>query len=350
MDVGAPSNFERMQSLYGGDLEALRRDVAGLRLRRRAGSSRRSASVYRRHGYLLDPARAIAWLALQDALRRRIPTRAGVFLATAHPGEVPRSRRTGDRARPCRCRRRWPTAHQRGRATVERRCSRRLRATLRALAARRVADDACHTRHLPPRARQSCRPRRRFPTRYTWDLPSICASWDEWSASYATLDAAIDAFRAFQGTLGQGPEALLGGVPGDGRDGRAQLPGLVLRRRCSTTRISATTRSTRRRQQVQILFARQQQASSWFNPELLAIPLDTIRGWMDGERRRWRSTALRSRACSTSRSTCSTRRASGCCRIAGRFNSVPARQLLGADDGRHEVPVDHAGERRARSR
>ena len=36
-----------------------------------------------------------------------------------------------------------------------------------------------------------------------------------------------------------------------------------------------------RRQQVQILFARQQQASSWFNPELLAIPLETVRGWMD---------------------------------------------------------------------
>src|SRR5262245_54611488 len=36
------------------------------------------------------------------------------------------------------------------------------------------------------------------------------------------------------------------------------------------------------RQQVQILFARQQQASSWFNPELLEVPLDTIRGWMDG--------------------------------------------------------------------
>jgi oligoendopeptidase F len=36
-----------------------------------------------------------------------------------------------------------------------------------------------------------------------------------------------------------------------------------------------------RRQQVQILFARQQQASSWFNPELLSIPLETIRQWMD---------------------------------------------------------------------
>jgi oligoendopeptidase F len=38
-----------------------------------------------------------------------------------------------------------------------------------------------------------------------------------------------------------------------------------------------------RRQQVQILFARQQQASSWFNPEVLAIPLETVRGWLDAD-------------------------------------------------------------------
>jgi len=36
-----------------------------------------------------------------------------------------------------------------------------------------------------------------------------------------------------------------------------------------------------RRQQVQILFARQQQASAWFNPELLAMPLDTVRSWLN---------------------------------------------------------------------
>ena len=36
-----------------------------------------------------------------------------------------------------------------------------------------------------------------------------------------------------------------------------------------------------RRQQVQILFAREQQAGAWFNPELLAIPLDTVRAWLD---------------------------------------------------------------------
>src|SRR5262249_39161839 len=35
-----------------------------------------------------------------------------------------------------------------------------------------------------------------------------------------------------------------------------------------------------RRQQVQILFAKASQASAWFNPELLKIPLATIQAWM----------------------------------------------------------------------
>jgi oligoendopeptidase F len=34
---------------------------------------------------------------------------------------------------------------------------------------------------------------------------------------------------------------------------------------------------------VQIVFARQQQSSAWFNPEVLAIPLDTIRQWMEAD-------------------------------------------------------------------
>ena len=38
-----------------------------------------------------------------------------------------------------------------------------------------------------------------------------------------------------------------------------------------------------RRQQVQILMANWQQATSWFNPELLAIPIETTRGWMTAE-------------------------------------------------------------------
>ena len=85
MDVGAPSNFERVQALYGSDLNALRRDVTGFAY----GDARvvaEIANVHRRHGYVLDPHSAIAWLALQDALTQD-PNARGVFLATAHPSK-----------------------------------------------------------------------------------------------------------------------------------------------------------------------------------------------------------------------------------------------------------------------
>jgi threonine synthase len=85
MDVGAPSNFERVQSLYQSDLSALRRDVEGFAY----GDARvvaEIANVHRRHGYVLDPHSAIAWLALQDALTQN-PDAHGVFLATAHPAK-----------------------------------------------------------------------------------------------------------------------------------------------------------------------------------------------------------------------------------------------------------------------
>jgi threonine synthase len=86
MDVGAPSNFERMQWLYGGDLDALRRDVTGFAYED-AQVVAEIGRVYRQHGYVLDPHGAIGWLALNDALRNADPADVGVFLATAHPAK-----------------------------------------------------------------------------------------------------------------------------------------------------------------------------------------------------------------------------------------------------------------------
>jgi len=85
MDVGAPSNFERVQSLYNGDLTALRRDIVGFAYEDSQVIAE-IGRVYREHGYVLDPHSAIAWLALQDRMADQ-PEARGVFLATAHPAK-----------------------------------------------------------------------------------------------------------------------------------------------------------------------------------------------------------------------------------------------------------------------
>jgi threonine synthase len=86
MDVGAPSNFERMQWIYGGDFAALRRDITGYAYDD-ARVIAEIGRVDREHGYLLDPHGAIGWLALNDEMRISDPDAAGVFLATAHPAK-----------------------------------------------------------------------------------------------------------------------------------------------------------------------------------------------------------------------------------------------------------------------
>ena len=95
MDVGAPSNFERVQSLYNGDLAALRRDIVGFAYEDSQVIAE-IGRVYREHGYLLDPHSAIAWLALQDRLadRARCSRRVPGHGASR---QVPRGRRTSHR-------------------------------------------------------------------------------------------------------------------------------------------------------------------------------------------------------------------------------------------------------------
>ena len=118
------------------------------------------------------------------------------------------------------------------------------------------------------------------PSRYKWDLNAICSSADEWQAAYRELDASIDAFKQFQGTLDQSGARLLESFKA--MDAMGALSYRVWY--YASLRYDEDQRNNEhnaRRQQVQILFARQQQASSWFNPELLTIPLDTIRGWME---------------------------------------------------------------------
>ena len=85
MDVGAPSNFERVQALYNSDLAALRHDIVGFAYED-AQVIEKIGRVYQQHGYVLDPHSAIAWLALKDRLAAD-PEASGLLLATAHPAK-----------------------------------------------------------------------------------------------------------------------------------------------------------------------------------------------------------------------------------------------------------------------
>ena len=85
MDVGAPSNFERVRALYDDDIDWMRQDIAGAAFDD-ARVVAEIGKVYRELGYLLDPHGAIAWLGLQQVLAAD-PSATGVFLATAHPAK-----------------------------------------------------------------------------------------------------------------------------------------------------------------------------------------------------------------------------------------------------------------------
>jgi len=126
------------------------------------------------------------------------------------------------------------------------------------------------------------RPRGEIPSRYKWDLAAICRDWDDWTALFRRLDAAIDAFKTFHRTLATGPARLLGAYRAlDDMGALAYRVWYYAALQYDQDQRDNTVNA--RRQQVQILFARQQQASAWFNPELLAIPIETVRGWLDAD-------------------------------------------------------------------
>ncbi len=93
MDVGNPSNFERMLWLYGRSVDAMRADVVGSR--HSDGEVKKTIRrVWEERGYLLDPHGAIGYLGVKACLAgargeamRAKAGQVGIFLATAHPAK-----------------------------------------------------------------------------------------------------------------------------------------------------------------------------------------------------------------------------------------------------------------------
>ena len=124
------------------------------------------------------------------------------------------------------------------------------------------------------------RNRQEIDDKYKWNLLDIFPNWEAWQQGYDILEAHIDEYAAFKGTLSQGGQRLLQAFKMSDELGQLAyrvwyFPSLQYDEDQRDNAVNA------KRQQVQILFARLQQAQSWFNPELLSIPLETVRGWME---------------------------------------------------------------------
>jgi len=116
-------------------------------------------------------------------------------------------------------------------------------------------------------------------SKYKWDLSGIFQGWEAWQTAYDALDRLIAEFATLQGSLQHGAEAVLKALTLRDEIGQLQykvwyFAALWYDQDQRDNQINA------RRQQVQILFAKDAQASAWFDPELLGIPLETVREWM----------------------------------------------------------------------
>ncbi|MEQ1870186.1 MAG: oligoendopeptidase F [Vicinamibacterales bacterium] len=130
-------------------------------------------------------------------------------------------------------------------------------------------------------AASALRERDQIADRFKWDLTRIYPDWTAWQAAYAELDANIQTFASLQGTLSSGA-ALLRAL--SLRDVIGQLEYKVWY--FVSLRHDEDQRDNQvnaKRQEVQILFAKFAESAAWFDPELLAVPVATVRDWMQAD-------------------------------------------------------------------
>jgi len=131
----------------------------------------------------------------------------------------------------------------------------------------------------PIGAKPTTRNRAEIPAEYRWDFSAIYPSWAAWEDGMKEMDARMDAFVKLQGTLAQGPQALLKAYQSFDEIGKLQYrlycyPQL---QRDVDTRDQAVAGQFQR---MSAVFAKFDTASAWFTPELLKIPEATATEWI----------------------------------------------------------------------
>ena len=124
------------------------------------------------------------------------------------------------------------------------------------------------------------RDRTKIPEEYSWDLSQIYSDWEAWEAGLDELQELMDSYQELKGTLAEGPQRILEASLLSDKLGQLayrvyQYPGLM---RSQDTRDNTVQA---RLEQVRLALAAFRQATAWYTPELLKIPEETMRSWLD---------------------------------------------------------------------
>jgi len=124
------------------------------------------------------------------------------------------------------------------------------------------------------------RERQDIPADYRWDVSRIYPDWATWEADLGRFDQLIAGYAALEGRLAEGAAVLLetqlrGDEMGQLAYKLYRYPQL---QRDTDLRDNALLG---RLQQVQTVFAKWRTATSWFTPELLALPQQQVTEWID---------------------------------------------------------------------
>ena len=121
--------------------------------------------------------------------------------------------------------------------------------------------------------------REEIPEAFTWNLSDIYPNWDAWEGALKEFETRLGGYAELKGTLAQGAERLVSAFRLEDELGQLSYK-LWYYAGLNYDQDQRDNAANARRQRVQILFAKAEEARSWFAPELLRIPLEAVRGWV----------------------------------------------------------------------
>jgi oligoendopeptidase F len=119
-----------------------------------------------------------------------------------------------------------------------------------------------------------------IPNQYKWNLKDLYSDWGAWETDLKTLERKMDVIAGLKGSLKKHPDSLARALKLE-----EEMDMLAYR----VYRYPQLTRDTDTRnqevsaklQQVQILFSKYSTATAWINPEVLEIPWETMKTWLE---------------------------------------------------------------------